>query len=279
MSYASILVHVEANSPSSDARLALSSELARRFGAALIGVAAESVRPPMVDAFGGAVLIGDVLVAEEEQIRARLEAAEKTFGTHSGVEGLTTEWRSAVDLPASVVAQEARAADLIVLGRDLERLRAGVYQAPDPGEVVMAAGRPVLVVPPDVSRLSARHVLIAWRDVREARRAVVDALPFLAKAEGAHLVEVAEEADRDVASARVSDVVGYLERHQVRAEGEVRVRREATTADEVILAAEQSGADLIVAGAYGHARMREWVFGGVTRDLLHRCPMCCLLSH
>jgi nucleotide-binding universal stress UspA family protein len=50
-------------------------------------------------------------------------------------------------------------------------------------------------------------------------------------------------------------------------------------AEELVRAAESEGADLIVAGAYGHSRMREWIFGGVTRDLLHHSPICCLLAH
>ena len=72
MSYASILVHVEPGSTSSDARLDLASVLARRFSASLIGLAAAAIRPPLVDAFGGAVLVGEVMEAEEEQIRSEL---------------------------------------------------------------------------------------------------------------------------------------------------------------------------------------------------------------
>ena len=89
MSYASILVHVETGSTSSDARLDLASGLARRFNATLIGLAAEAMRPPIVDAFGGAVLIGEVLAAEEEQIRSELEAAERKFRSHRGVQELS----------------------------------------------------------------------------------------------------------------------------------------------------------------------------------------------
>lgn len=279
MSYASLLVHVETGSTSSEVRLDLAASLADRFNAALIGVAAAAVRPPPVDAFGGAVFVGEVMVDEEEQIRAELQAAEGQFRSHAGVRGATAEWRSAVGLPVEVLAREARSADLVIVGRDLERLRAGVYRSADPSEVVMAAGRPVLVVPPGAGSLSARHVVVAWKDAREARRAVYDASPFLRLAEEVHVVEVAGEADLEAAAARIADVVRHLGRHQVKARGEVRTQREASAADELILVAEQHGADLIVAGAYGHARLREWMFGGVTRDLLRHCPKCCLLSH
>ena len=86
-------------------------------------------------------------------------------------------------------------------------------------------------------------------------------------------------ADLDPAVARVDGVVSYLERHNVVAEAEVRTQRERSVADELLLVAEQVDADLVVAGGYGHARLREWIFGGVTGDLLLHSPKCCLLSH
>jgi nucleotide-binding universal stress UspA family protein len=279
MSYASMLVHVENDSTSSDARLDLAVALAHRFNATLIGVAAEAVRPPPVDGMGGAFLAGDIMVAEEEQIRADLQSAEERFRSHPGMQDLASEWRSAMGRPVEVLGRESRAADLVIVGRDLDRLRAGSYRSVDPGEIVMSAGRPVLVVPPGADTLSARHTTVGWKDAREARRAVWDASPFLRAAESVHVVELVGEGEFDAATNRVSDVVRHLERHQVKAHGEVRTRREASAADELILTAEQRGADLIVAGGYGHARLREWIFGGVTRDLLRHCPKCCLLSH
>ena len=77
----------------------------------------------------------------------------------------------------------------------------------------------------------------------------------------------------------MGDVAALLARHGATARGEPLELRGRAVADELLLAAERHGADLIVAGGYGHARLREWAFGGVTRDLLARCPKCCLLSH
>jgi nucleotide-binding universal stress UspA family protein len=184
-----------------------------------------------------------------------------------------------LDLPAEVLARESRAADLVIVGRDLERLRLGVYQSADPGDVLMRAGRPLLVVPPGLSRLEGKHIVVAWKDSREARRAVWDALPLLTRAEMVHVVEVTEEEDLDLGATRAADVVDYLSRHEVNARAEVRTKRERSVADELVLVAETLGADLIVAGGYGHARVREWAFGGVTSDLLNHSPKCCLLSH
>jgi nucleotide-binding universal stress UspA family protein len=279
MTFTSVLVHVEAGSPSSDARVELAADIAERFQALLIGVAAGEPAPVPAEAYGAGSVVADLLVEEDEQIKRELAAAEERFRAISGAHGVALEWRSATAVPADFIVREARSADLVVVGRDLARAQAGMYRAADPGDVLMVAGRPVLVVPPGTNSLKADHVLVAWKDSREARRAVVDALPFLAKAQTVSLLEVAEEADRESAAARTDRVASFLERHGVNARPEARTQRERSAADELILAAEQRQADLIVAGGYGHARLREWAFGGVTRDLLKRSPKCCLLSH
>ena len=144
--YTSLLVHVETESTASDARVTLAVDLARRFGAALIGVAAEAPQPPPGDAYGGLAFIGDVFEEEERQIRLDLEAARNRFEALTHATELELEWRSSIDNPAQTLSREARSADLILVGRDLSRLRvAGVYRSADPGDLLMEAGRPLLV--------------------------------------------------------------------------------------------------------------------------------------
>ena len=279
MDYRSFLVHVEVDSTSSDARIELAASLAKKFDATLIGVAGSALLPlPIADPYG-VVIDGELFAAEEARLKEDLSAAEDRFRTSPSCEGLSTEWRSAMELPADLIAREARAADVVIVGRDLERIRRNPPQAADPGDILMRLGRPLLVVPPGTGALEAQRILIGWKDTREGRRAVWDALPFLERAERVHVIEVAEEPDLDPAVARVDGVVSYLERHNVVAEAEVRTQRERSVADELLLVAEQVDADLVVAGGYGHARLREWIFGGVTGDLLLHSPKCCLLSH
>jgi nucleotide-binding universal stress UspA family protein len=282
MTFASILVNVENDSSSSDARAALSASLARRFKARLIGVAAAAVRSiPVVDPTGAAMADAEMLLVEQDRVVADLKAAGATFMARPDISGIDCEWRSAVYMPAEALSREARAADLIVLGRDEEVVRRGAYRSVDPGEVLLAAGRPVLVVPPGTRELSAKHVMVGWKDTREARRAVADALPFLIEAETVEVMAVVGDDEADAASRQVNDVVHFLDRHRRRGGVKARVARdrEASAAAALILAAQQADADLVVAGGYGHARLTEWMFGGVTRELLGRCPMCCLLSH
>ena len=130
------------------------------------------------------------------------------------------------------------------------------------------------MAPPKISVLSAKRVVIAWKDAREARRAVRDALPLLKAADEVLVVAVGESG-----RAGALDVKEHLDGHGINARTLVQARRESAVADDLIRAAEREGADLMVAGAYGHSRTREWILGGVTRDLLDHAPIPCLLAH
>ena len=278
--YAALLVHAEPDE-GAEARLRLASDLADRFGAVLIGLASGATIPPPVTApvLGRAVAV-EVLEAEQQRVEAGVRVAHERFRAAAEKEGRRTGWRSFLDPPADALAREARAADLVVLGRHREGFWQEPHWAVDVGDVLMRAGRPVLVVPPGVSALEGLRVLVAWKDTREARRAVADALPFLLRAEEVLVAELVSDAEeREPASRRAGDVADLLTRHGATARGEAVERRGRAVADDLLLAAERHGADLVVAGGYGHARLREWAFGGVTRDLLARCPKCCLLSH
>jgi nucleotide-binding universal stress UspA family protein len=123
------------------------------------------------------------------------------------------------------------------------------------------------------------NVLVAWKDTREARRAVCDALPLLHKAAEVIIVELAErDADRAAAKTRVDDVAAWLVRRGINAAA-IAAKVLIGVSAQIDLIAQDEGADIIVAGAYGHTRFSEWVFGGVTRELLRRGKRCALLSH
>jgi nucleotide-binding universal stress UspA family protein len=271
MAYAAIMVGVGQDA-ASDARVALAHRLASRFEASLIGVAAEAaVANAMLD--GDTATLGGSAEHETRRLRARLADAERRFRAALPLAANTkVEWRSFIDHPGDVLARESRSADLMVVGAG------GTIDA---GDVLMAAGRPVLVVPAGIDRLHCRQVVIGWGDTAQSRRAVSDALPLLRRAEGALVLAVTEQPDTeaDAAEAAVFDVIAFLARHGVSADGEVRPLRCDTVAKELVQAARDRGADLIVTGAYGHARDLEWSLGGVTRALLTRCPICCLMSH
>jgi nucleotide-binding universal stress UspA family protein len=272
MAYATLMVHVDADGELPQ-RVRIAAELAERFQAYLIGVAAWA---PM-----------SVFLAEDarreptpqevhlQDMKSLLDVKGREFCARIGLEPRRVEWRSVLDLPTDVLAREARTADLVIIGNTREN--PDPFRVLDPGGVLMKAGRPVLVVPGTVKSLAARHVAIAWKDVREARRAVCDALPFLQRAKSVMIVEVSEDTDEQAPSGK--DVAAFLARHGVKVVTE-RVRvAEVTVTNTLLRLIESENIDLLVAGAYGHSRVGGWVFGGITRDLLKDLRICCLFSH
>jgi len=273
MSYSTIMVQLDLDQ-SNEARLRVASDLARRFDARLIGIAAGDIQP-MYFAEGAAAQ--QFLAKDRAALEAQMAAAEQDF--RGRLKGLSKplQWRSTLMRPTDYVAQEARAADLIVAGSHRERI--DPLRQVDAGELVLRAGRPVLVVPPQAGELSLKTVLVAWKDTREARRAVGDALPLLHLADQVVVVEIVErEADRAAAKSRVDDVAAWLIRRGIAA-ASIATKELIGVPGQLDIMAQDEGADIIVAGAYGHTRFTEWVFGGVTRDLLRLGKRCVLLSH
>jgi nucleotide-binding universal stress UspA family protein len=147
--------------------------------------------------------------------------------------------------------------------------------AVSPGALIMESGRPILVVPPLRDHVFANRILIAWKDTREARRAVWDSLPFLKRADVVFVVAIGGNDRKETAN----DVSAYLARHGITSRTLLRSTPHGSVAEDILQVADDEGANLIVSGAYGHSRSREWMFGGVTRDLLNDAPVCCLMSH
>ena len=273
MSYATLLVYVNVDHVSK-ALVSVAADLADKFSAKLIGLSARAIVPPVVAE--GVVIVDHVSELEIAQMKKSLVEAGDNFRAAAGAKR-ETEWRSALEIPTDTLIRQARCADLIIIeksGRSID-----FYGAPDPGAAIMAAGRPFLVVPGGVKTLAANHVVIGWKDTREARRAIQDALPFLSQAKRVTVIEICESDQKEAARLQIDDVVLYLARHKVRAEGRVETRLLGSGADQIIGFAEEEGADLLVTGAYGHGRLNEWIFGGMTRDLLTSSPICCLMSH
>jgi nucleotide-binding universal stress UspA family protein len=93
------------------------------------------------------------------------------------------------------------------------------------------------------------------------------------------LVAIGEDQSQSQAKKTLADVAAYLVRHRVIVAAEILRRARQNVAAELFQIVEEERADLIVAGGYGHSRLGEWIFGGVTRELLARSPVCCMLSH
>ena len=275
MTYATLMVHMELGRPNTGL-LEIAGDLAERFHAGLIGIAA---RQPLQMIYGDGYIAGDVYERDRDETVAELKAAELEFRTVLSARIPVIEWRSSQTIAslADYLASEARCVDLILTG-----VASGDFldasRNVNTGDLIMQAGKPVLLVPTTANSLKLDRALVAWRDTRETRRAVSDALPLLKQAKAVTVAELATEEELGNARKRVDDVVAWLSRHGVKAEGLAQL----STGDAAVALyalGQDSGADVVVAGAYGHSRFREWVLGGVTRELLLSANRCALVSH
>ncbi len=271
MRISNIMVSVDLGSAAAD-RVQMAAGLAERFEARLTGVAARPILGPMP--------VGDILeverawAAEEHLADEQLAEAKALFEREAG-QAPRTEWRSARADPLAYLDKQARAADVVVVGRQGPADGDPGLMAAPTGALLMEVGRPVLVVPPGIEHIAAKRIVVAWKDTREARRALHDALPFLTRADEVHVAVVGPDANRE----GTEDVAAYLSGHCVTVTTHLLRSPAIGPADELLRFAQREDADLIVMGAYGHSRLREWIFGGATRDVLQTTPVCCLMSH
>jgi nucleotide-binding universal stress UspA family protein len=263
---------------SNEAPLEAAGQLAERFEAALIGIAASQFSPPLYFTTGGQAQ--HLIEQGQASISKRLSELEEQFRGATKGRGRQVEWRSAIDFPARYILQQARCADIIVSGADRGTFSDPLASA-SPKDLVMQAGRPLLVAPGGVDWFDLRSVLVAWKDAPAARRAVVDALPLLRRAKDVTVAEIPEEGgSRSAALSRLRDVTAWLSRHGVTASElapDLDQGRDTTVQLDGVAA--DVGAGIVVAGAYGHSRFREWILGGMTQHLISQSGRCVLLSH
>lgn len=233
-----------------------------------------------------------------------LPAGPWGLGVMGGLDDLHQEMRDRAEQEASELrerlAREEVPSEVRVVAGFAERGQLVLPQArvsdlcvvPMPGEnggdaraifsqLLFGAGRPVLAVPArGPVALPVHHAVIAWRPTREASRAVHDAMPLLAGASSVDLLTVVGSGDEPAehAASHAPDIATHLARHGL-AVNVVSRSRSGAVATELLRHAAESGAQLLVAGGYGHSRLREWLLGGTTRELLAQSGVPVLFSH
>jgi nucleotide-binding universal stress UspA family protein len=275
MTYATVMVSL-ALDESNEARLEAAGQIAERFDSGIVGIAAAQFSPPVY--FTSGEQAQNLIDQGQALIKKRMSELEVQFREATKNRVKYVEWRCAIDFPARYILQEARCADIIISGGQSNAL-SDPFALASPKDLVMQAGRPLLIAPDNVSWLDLRSVLMAWKDTPEARRAIAYSLPMLRKAKEVNVAEIVEAGDsRSAAVSRVRDVVTWLSRHGVSA-SEVVPENGGDVIAQLDAIAANVGAGVVVAGAYGHSRFRELILGGMTQHLMTQSSRCVLLSH
>ncbi|MDN5869655.1 MAG: universal stress protein [Nitrococcus sp.] len=281
MSLQDILVFVD----ESEQCLGLAIELAKRSDAHLIGLAVTSpVQVPEFSTFSMDFYPQDLIKHQWEAAQERGKRLRKDFEERTAGDGVSSEWRGVEPLtPAAVleaVALHARYADVVMIGQpDPDHPEMGL--ASDfPGQVAVTSGRPVLAVP-QAAHLQpiGRRVLVAWNASREATRAVHDALPLLRSAQEVRVLGLTDKGGGQAGESPDAGIIAHLTRHGVPAHAEQGVLENHRVGDAILSSAADFGADLLVMGIYGHARMREVILGGASRRILLGMTLPVLVAH
>ena len=277
MSYKTILLHLDTDKRVAE-RIELALALADTFDSHLVGLFALSA--PHIPSYALAEA-GPVVVEVEARHRAEAaRSAEAMFKSATARHGRSAEWRATPRDALAAATLSARYADLVVIGQHEPGNSSGVTPAFGE-ELVLSAGRPVLLVPyAGHFAQIGRRVLVAWNAGQEAARAVSDALPLLARASTVQVVAFnPAEGGADHGDIPGADIGLVLARHGVKVSVAQQQSEEVDIGNQLLSRAADIEADLIVMGAYGHSRMRELVLGGVTRTLLDTMTVPVLMSH
>ena len=191
MSYKSIVLNLDIDGMVAPV-IKLAVDLAQRFDARLIGLSAADVPPPVVME-GGVAFEGESMMRQRESIERRIENLRAEFESLAGASA-DTVWRGAVGNPTRLLIDSARLADLIVTASPEGASSGNVHRSTDLGNLILQSGRPVLVAATNQENFRINKVLVGWKDTREARRAVTDAMPFLQMAQEVRVITIDDDA-------------------------------------------------------------------------------------
>lgn len=272
MSIKTILTYSD-GSKGSEERVAAAVELARLHDAHLV-VLAFGFALDLPPSFDGSAPLALPPSTAEPDAEDRAKAAADAIA-RAGIRGEAVPVVCSIGSFARELGDAAQFSDLVVLGRPYGD-GAAETAAPALEGALFDGDAPVLVYPDGIDRIYARTVLIAWNGSREALRAVRSAMPFLLASQRVQIAIFGRSPSEPMPGERLATM---LSRRGIRAEVLVQLPTEDGVAEAIRRCALETGAGLVVMGAYGHSRFREYVVGGATRDYLAEFSVPVLMAH
>jgi nucleotide-binding universal stress UspA family protein len=275
--------------PSDESALATAAAVARKFAAHVdvmhVRADPRTMIPYIGEGMSGA-LIEEMITSAEQQADERSRRVRAAFDAwrakidlplaEAAREGPSCNWVETVGRPDASVARRGRVADLVVVSRPADE--AAVTTVAETLEAaLLESGTPLLVAAAGPAESIGSHIAVAWNGGLESARAVAAALPFLTEAESTTIITVGapEPPEADAAA-----LAGYLARHGVKVQTlDIEAEGGRSVGETLLAAATDAGANLMVMGAYTHSRLRELVFGGVTREVLAAADMPVIMAH
>ncbi|MES2786532.1 MAG: universal stress protein [Pseudomonadota bacterium] len=273
-----VLVHLD-STPGSSVRLQAARDIAAQHGSAITALYA--VAPCIADMPYSGDMTGSVAQSLALIDSERLAAARAAFERVLEAPGPMPAWSELDEFPvAGAFVQQAFYADLLVLGQpDPAQRYATSLPADFNQSVILASGKPALIIPYIGGfKPAGETVLIAWKETREAARALTASLPLLRQARKIHVIAWGAEPAPRIKGPHL-DLEDYLRLHGLQAEIHLPGPEPESIGEMLLSRASDFEADLIVMGCYGHSRARELVLGGASRSILKSMTMPVLMAH
>lgn len=261
--------------------MAAGLDLAKRHGGhvAATHVAADPYETiPIAGEGMSAHFVQTAIDAAKEQAAKRSAEAKETFDAAMAKEGGNASelasWSLAEGRPQQVLPRLARVSDVTVIGGlnpNSEPTRHITFEA-----LLFASGRPILLVPEDHDGPVGTKVVVGWNDTPEATHAVGTSMDLLRKATAVDIVTAARDGDDE---SDADHLKAYLQAHEVSATATELAIERRHVADILLDRCKDQGANLLMIGGYGHSRIGEIIFGGVTHDLMQRYDVPVLIAH
>lgn len=276
--YKTIVVHLSSSSAIS-AALNTAASVANSMGAHLIGTTTSGLAELNYVLAAGAP-VAMMPVTGIDQLRSDAELRLQAFRQHCREHGVVSfETRLFDTSPADALLLQSRYCDLLVAGQEEVSDGSLLIPAPLPGTLVTRAARPVLLVPPSAPAGPFRKIMIAWNGSPGISRTIAFAMPLISRAAKIVVAVCNPESERiDAGGEPGADLATYLARHHGSVEVVLRDGNEDTGVELTDLAVE-IGADLMLAGAFGHSRLHEWVLGSTTSGLIEGARIPLLMTH
>lgn len=264
--------------------LATSWMVAGRFGSYVEALFV--MRPPQIFDGEGIALAGSYMTQLKDEERRLAESAHKRFQAAMDArglsvvdvttpsKGLTAGWRETEGLEGQVIGDYGRLFDLIVIGRNFGQ--PWIDWSVMCEAALFETGRPVLVAAADTPESVGDRIVVAWNGSTETARCIALSMPFLERAESVVVLTV---EGWQVPGPSGDQVTAHLQRNGIKASARNVVSGSRSVGEAILDETKEVNADLIVKGAYTHSRLRQLVFGGATRHLLHNTPIPLFMAH
>ena len=273
--YSDLLVHVDGG-PAGRGRVKFALDLAERMGARLAGL---HVTPPAeVPPLYKPSLVSGMAAKIASDLALDACKAAAIFGEETNLRAVTSSWSQSAGDVGRAISDQARYADLVILGQGERQGSPERHPLPIAHSVVLQCGRPVLVVPAVTEQSEFAKIAVAWDGSREAVRAVHDALPLLHLSQSVQIVTIMrhDTQDGEVDAKRLS---AHLIQHGIKVGRDVLQFKTAEEHESLRKQIEQGHYDLLVMGGYSHPMWLEFIFGGATQSILSSSTIPVLVSH